>query len=63
MMKNRKIHTMSTKCQYNDTQVMNECRCGVNFPAAAISVVTPRNTTPMVTCRPWNPVRVKKLDG
>ena len=47
-----KTHTISTKCQYSDTHVMNECRCGVNRPAAARSVVIAKKITPMETCSP-----------
>lgn len=61
-MMNRKIHTTSTKCQYQAAAsnpkwwVIDSCR------VIARTRQTPRKEDPIITCRPWNPVAIKNVE-
>src|SRR5207244_1218807 len=56
------IHTMSTKCQYKPTSSTVSARSTGSRPSSDIPYSDRSIRIPMVTCAPWNPVRVKKVE-
>lgn len=59
---NRKIHTTSTKCQYQAAASNPKCRDDENWLLNRRSRQTRRKDDPIRTWRPWNPVATKKVD-
>src|SRR5258705_3540049 len=53
-----RIHTRSTKCQYNPSVSMPRWCCGVYLPRNALPVQKAMHTTPQKTWKPWKPVIV-----
>src|ERR1700693_897798 len=57
----RPSHTTSTKCQYQATASNAKCLVGVKCPRSTRSQITSSMIAPIVTCRPWKPVSMKKV--
>src|SRR5262249_26860260 len=56
---NRKIHTISTKCQYRPVYSSMATCCGPNPPVRPMIRMITKITTPPRTCRAWKPVMAK----
>jgi len=56
----KKIHTTSTKCQYNIPASYPKWWCCVKWYLIKRRRPTDKNIVPIITCSPWNPVPKKK---
>lgn len=53
---------MSTKCQYQIAPKRPIWRTFLNIPFISRIKQTNKNKVPTITCNPWNPVAIKKVE-
>lgn len=58
----RKIQTTSTKCQYHAAASSPKWWWVVRCMTVHRHKQVNRNSDPMITCSPWNPVAIKKVE-
>lgn len=58
----RNSQTTSTKCQYQAAASKPKWCFEVKWNFNCRTKHTRRNVEPIITCRPWNPVAIKKVD-
>lgn len=55
-------HTTSTKCQYQAAASNPKWWYGEKWRLFIRNQHTIKKDVPIITCRPWNPVAIKKVD-
>jgi hypothetical protein len=58
----RNSHTTSTKCQYQAEHSNPTKDCLLKEGSMFRVIDTSKNTVPMITWSPWNPVAIKNLE-
>lgn len=58
----RNSQTTSTKCQYHAAASNPKWCVDVKWNFNCRRKQTMRNVDPIITCRPWNPVAMKKVE-